>query len=311
MKSLCLFFGGLLLLFLSACHVDVAKPQQAESLIIASDFLKWDDTLLFQSFQKRTKARIFILELSADSIQSKLQKEGYNTAIDLILVKSFHDLIPIAKSKLNERIPKTNWVENALLQKYGNQKLQIAGLTLNPYVFELKQDSLPHPTSFNTLGHQDVWYATENNDFALDALLSILHFRTWEKDKNWFKQFKANQVFPSDSTKAIPLNTFADLKDLKPTSFYFANQHTKGVYYDLTAGAIVTQAKHYSLALTFMNYLLEPKMNQKLAKFTNTFPLNPFENSFELNQQKIKHYRLGPNRFDEESHWQDKKFKKE
>lgn len=262
-------FGLLLLmLLLASCGLETAHSDKSQKLVIASDFLYPKDSVLFKNFTKKRKIRICVEHLSADSIQKRLAKEGYNSTFDLVFVKSLIGVRALEKTKF-QRFSKSNLKENLdNLKAFHHREWLVLGL--DPYLFSFVPDTLEYPDTYKQLTQKYNW-ATPNID-ELDVLL--IHAKQQLKKgkkynyKVWRKGFFKNNlpfVAGNDSTLSrqfLVLKNSTFQKDSlfekarKKRELIYPNQNVGGGYADRVCAAIVFQAKDYANAnalLQFMN----------------------------------------------------------
>ena len=120
-------------LVLVACKIEEAKPEISRKLVLASDFLEAKDTVLFKRFSKKTGIRLKILNLNASQIAQKLKKEGYNSSIDLVFVKSLNSVKTLDKTKFQELDANFLREKTPSLKAFKNATWLVAGL--DPFVF--------------------------------------------------------------------------------------------------------------------------------------------------------------------------------
>jgi spermidine/putrescine-binding protein len=304
---------GLVLLFsFSACKIQEAKAPKKQNLIIASDFLKWNDTLLFRSFEKRFHCNVIIHTMKDDSLLKTLKKNRIENTIDIVLFNSFESIQPFAKAKLTQRLPEEQWKINRYFHDFGNQYYHSFGFGIDPYVFVFEHDSVNKTNSFKDLTYKYAWSWDEDESDELHSLIAELSHQIGGANKSkqktkWFRRFFKQASDSTVAANSLEIAKFSslDLKASKP--FVFPNQATKGAYFDLRSGFVVTQARHYELACQFINYLYEDKVNLRVNRKIQSISLASIQNkAFDWQGSKVKLYQYGPNKLIKErkfSHW--------
>lgn len=264
-KNYLFFF--ILTLLLASCGLETAHSDKSQKLVIASDFLYPKDSVLFKNFTKKRKIRICVEHLSADSIQKRLAKEGYNSTFDLVFVKSLKGVKALEKTNF-QRFSKSNLNENLDNLKAFHQREWLV-LGLDPYLFSFVPDTLEYPDTYKQLTQKYNW-ATPSID-ELDVLL-IYAKQQLKKGKKynykvWRKGFFKNNlpfVAGNDSTLSrqfLVLKNSTFQKDSlfekarKKRELIYPNQNAGGSYADRVCAAIVFQAKDYDNANAFLKYL--------------------------------------------------------
>ena len=159
-KFLLPLFLGLVLV---ACKIEEAKPEISKKLVLASDFLDAKDTVLFKRFSKKTGIRLKILNLNASQIAQKLKKEGFNSTIDLVFVKSLNSVKILDKTKFQKLDANFLREKTPSLKAFKNATWLVAGL--DPYVFSYIPDSTKTAKTYSDLTNNFswvIWSPTDN-----------------------------------------------------------------------------------------------------------------------------------------------------
>ena len=75
-------------LIFSGCYVENASSEKDKTLVIASDYLNEEDTLIFSDFAKKENVRIIIKHIDAATLIGEIQGNEYAHGIDLVMMKS-------------------------------------------------------------------------------------------------------------------------------------------------------------------------------------------------------------------------------
>jgi iron(III) transport system substrate-binding protein len=98
----CFPFFGLLLtgILLTACVAQDAKPDRRKRVTVYTDCVTGADSLLFKQFTKFEHIQVIIRVLDRDSILGRIQREGYDSYADLILLHGADQLNKASKMGL-------------------------------------------------------------------------------------------------------------------------------------------------------------------------------------------------------------------
>jgi hypothetical protein len=235
--------------FISSCKIETAGPDYQADLIIASNFLKEQDTLYYRGFEKKTGINIKIRSLSADSIQQILKSKGYNSKIDLVFLKSITDIKDFQVGFFHEF--QYNYAKNKLtfFKPIMNNKWLVAGI--DPYVFSYIKDSTERPTNYNQLTAGYLW-ATPNEE-NLDVFLAHVKYNLRKNKKFGFKQwnqkFKRNQVLYDNGTDSVASIQFLLSKESDIISDSRLSKQQKRILSYPNGGSTCPYADRYCIAL--------------------------------------------------------------
>lgn len=297
---------------LTACNLEKARPNKNQYLIIASDCLESKDASLFKTFKKLEGIKVCILHLSADSIQRKIKSEGINCEIDAVILTSVYDMNNLDKSNLLQVISNENFPAN-LAKKHISKTKTWAGIGVNPYVIFTKDDTLQKIKSYRNLLNKLTWYSdlkTESNWFPFYSfIVKKIDPKSKFNAKNWITQFennKQNSTTYSDSIGPckVYLTTYStyrkSITEKKPIykkgKLVFPNQHIGGNYYNMVCFGIVKQAPNFTNGIKFFNYISLKTVNNRLNNTLNNFPINFDESSIYAYQKnfRFKKYSASP-----------------
>lgn len=259
-----LLFLSILLLFFSACGIEEADSTTSKELIIVSDFLKANDTILFKQFSKANNIRIKIKFLHADSIKKIVQKDGFNSNFDLVFVKSLQsvkDLKSITFHHLSR-----NTIKETLFNFRPFQNNSWFAVGTDPYVFSAVPDTLEVPTSYRDLSQKFNYSSLNPSENAV--LLAHVKYLTKKNPSYyslWKKSFESNYVPFIAGRDSLPSKQFILLKwshylensilkkNKKRTINYLLNN--SALYADRKCIAVVLQAKNFKNACLFLSFL--------------------------------------------------------
>ena len=280
----------ILIFLVAACRVEEAKPSKKNKLIIASDFLKSADEILFNDFTKKNKFQIKIVFLSSDSIKKTLNRDRFNSNFDLVFVKSLQSVKelnavsfhPISKSNIKQSFTKFRAFRNKTWFSIG----------VDPFVFSFIPDTLAYPKTYSELGkeHKFSCLKTTNNK-VLFAHVKYLSKKTPKYYISWKKSFQKNLspfIVYSDSlpSKQFLLINWSELltnpifKKNSKRKIDFDINYPNGLFADRKCIAIVLEARNFKNALLFMNYLNDKSNNVRFYKKMGVIPFSKKLNSY-------------------------------
>jgi ABC-type Fe3+ transport system substrate-binding protein len=270
-----LFLGFVLV----ACKIEEAKPEISRKLVLASDFLEAKDTVLFKRFSKKTGVRLKILNLNASQIAQKLKKEGYNSSIDLVFVKSLNSVKILDKTKFQKL--DTNFLreKTASLKACKNATWLVAGL--DPFVFSYILDSTKTAKTYSALSTNFTWASPQSKD-EFSVLLAHRGSHS-KKDAKWIKGFIQNNVAFNSEKDSVQNSQFLVIKHSffiknkslsqnKKRVLFFPKEKKTACYADRWCFAVVDQAKNYESAKTFLVYYSKLSLSKNFKKQHGVFP---------------------------------------
>lgn len=277
------WISALFLIGLASCSIDSAQPIKSQALVIASDFLHEEDTVLFKSFIRKNDIRIIIRHLSPDQMISEIESKGYNSGIDLVFSQNTQTPIKLNKKGILQDLVE---IETDIKEqnKYISFKHNFVGIGLDPFVFKYTSDSLREVSSYLDLSKHPSYHTLSKSDiicFLSPIRKKMNRGNTFDWAKKWNEQstFRPENGSWNDSTGVVlckysQLETFSDSIWMRyPEGIYFPNENKSGVYYDLVSLSIVQQAEHFSDAQKFLEYCQNSGHNSTLNMKINRFPI--------------------------------------
>jgi len=275
-KFLLPLFLGLVLV---ACKIEEAKPEISKKLVLASDFLEAKDTVLFKRFSKKTGIRLKILNLNASQIAKKLKKEGYNSSIDLVFVKSLNSVKTLDKTKFQKLDANFLREKTPSLKSFKNATWLVAGL--DPYVFSYIPDSTKTAKTYSALSTNFTWASPQSKD-EFSVLLAHRGSHS-KKDAKWKKGFIQNNVAFNSENDSVQNRQFLVIKHSffiknkslsqnKKRVLLFPKEKKTACYADRWCFAVVDQAKNYESAKTFLVYYSKWSLSKNFKKQHGVFP---------------------------------------
>lgn len=221
--------------------------------------------------------------MRADSIQYRLKKDGFNTNIDLVFIKSLLGI----KSLENQAFQP---VQNAFSDGDLSELKQIRNnwflVGKDPFVISYLKDSLEKPSSYRELSSDYLW--TSPDLASLEVLKAHVRYQFQKKQgnnkqelKDWLRGLKDHRVNyqkGTDSTASTQLllltySTYSKNKLLvqtKKRKVIFPKQ----LYSDYFAMAVVPQAKNYAMTKLFLLFWNEKANSSKFLKHFGMTDLN-------------------------------------
>jgi hypothetical protein len=287
------------MVFLAGCSIEEANKGNKNELIIASDFLKSKDSILFRKFSKANNIRVKIRFISSDSIQKSLRKDGFNSDFDLVFVKSLlsvKDLKSIKFHHLSQNIIKESLTN---FQSFQNNSWFAIGL--DPYVFSYVPDTLGVPTSYKDLTKN--FNYTSLNPVENAVLLAHVKHLTKKNPSyysSWKKSFEGNYIPFNPRADSLPLKQFFLLKwsqylenpILKKNKKRIVNYtlNNSSLYADRKCIAVVLEAKNFNNACLFLRFL---NTKSKSAYFYEKMGIIPIKSKNEVYKyEKIRGMRI-------------------
>ncbi|NBP75058.1 MAG: hypothetical protein EBU61_03365, partial [Crocinitomicaceae bacterium] len=242
-------------------------------LVLASDFLEAKDTVLFKRFSKKTGIRLKILNLNASQIAQKLKKEGYNSSIDLVFVKSLNSVKILDKTKFQELDANFLREKTPSLKAFKNATWLVAGL--DPFVFSYIPDTTKTAKNYSDLSTNFTWASPQSSE-QFSVLLAHRGSHS-KKDAKWKKGFIQNNVTFNSENDSLQNRQFLVIKH----SFFTKNKELSKqrevffpdkTYADRWCFAVVDQAINYGNVEAFLMYYSSLSESTYFIKKTGVFP---------------------------------------
>lgn len=306
----------ILLVGISSCKVDKARPFKKQYLIIASDCLSIKDTILFRSFKTLNGIRIRILPMTADSLRKRLHSEKLNTEIDAVILASPYDMVHLEKSDFIQHLSEDKIPDN-LPTKFISRSRKWIGLGCDPYVIVSVQDTLKKVKTYKNLAESTKWCTNlaSNSEWYpfYSAIVNRINSTSKYNALDWIRNFNDNKLAvlqENDSTSAcsILLTSYSKFRksptvlnsQFKKGKLIFPNQRTGGSYYSMPTFAVIKQARNFSNAVKFLDYLTIETVNKRLNFNWLIFPIiSSKESSFSYQNTRFKKYSISPVRLTE------------
>ena len=143
-----ILFICLSVLQLNSCSIEEARNKKNRKLVVLSDYLEPQDSIIFKSFKRQQDIDIEIIHLSTDKMIGLTRNKKYTADADIIMVKSMYDVHRLSQQSILQQIVFTDELSDKQ-RKYFSTKLNYIcmthcalGLTAPPNRYCLKYISL-------------------------------------------------------------------------------------------------------------------------------------------------------------------------
>jgi len=266
------------ILLLSSCYIKSAKAPALKKLVIASDFLTEEDTVLFANFTQKHGVKLEIRPMTTDAIIGLMRNTDYNSGLDLILSESSHSAFRLSNEGLLQKIDKGD-MEFDFEHDFVSDKYSFTALGIDPFVIHYASDSI-----VNARTYQDLFKTPHYRSLNRDDILAFLSPLRREKNQveayNWVEDWYevSQEVSSSDSLNdslhaTLIRYSHLDENQLEEGTTFFPNGLRKGSYYAISTMAIVKQAENYVTARLFIQHYSKPGNNSIINAKLGTFPL--------------------------------------
>ena len=297
-------FAFVLIVLISACTIEKARPTKKQDLIIASDCLTKKDEKLFRNFEKANRINIHIVSISSDSLRKLLKKEALATEIDCVIASSVFDMAELSRSKFLH--PNSVIEANTkIAKKYISKDSDYLGFGFDPYIFLAQNDSVTNWRNYSDLTLTLPFTTDLTTKSDLLPFYSIVTAKLGKSKPKllytWCDNFRKNTInATNDSLKLNETKVIftlyshfeknkLDKKHLKKLNLIFPNQGKGGTYYNMPCFGIIKQARNYNNAQLFLRYLLLDNVNKPLNNRLKMFPIIlEKQSSYPYQQQRYK-----------------------
>ena len=276
----------ILISLLSSCKVDKVPSSESVHLTIASDYLEASDTTLFTLCSDSLNITIEILKMSADQLIGETRNKGFNTGIDIVMMKSVFDVNRLRR--LNVFHP----LENTQLRNVWYDH-NVIPLALDHFLLVDKShstsnamDTISDPLTYQVLTNEELAvYLSFNFDYIDPILISASVNKAKESyTKNLRDLWQCN--------KLILLKSDYDMlsKDSLFRQFNWEKPITTSSYNALTVG-ILNQSPNYNKTLDFVNLMRGENFLNLLTHRVKLFEISSYSDSLQLNlKDRIQYF---------------------
>ncbi len=252
-----------LLLIVSSCTIQKAKPNIKQSIIIASDCLYLKDTLLFRQFIKNSNIKVYIQHLPVESIIQKIEDENQNTHFDMVLLKSVSDIYFLEKKQFLQPLPITVIPIKLLAKFYSKSNKWL------PFGI-FRSDSLTTIDSCTPLFKKENWQFCFKKSFGSFQEINRKEIQSSSaKYKKPGRSAQKNDSSSLDKTVILSIDTSAQ-KENHQTNSFGGNGLKIEPTYDMSCLGVVKQARNYANSLQLIKAIFTIPLNKELNKRLKT-----------------------------------------
>lgn len=287
-----------------------ASSSKNKTLIIASDYLNEEDTLMFSDFAKKENVRIIIKHIDASSLIGETQGNQYAHGIDLVMMKSLYNVYNLSRTDLFHPINhiKEEFGELGELDRFMSTEYNYIGIGIDPYVCVSNPDTNVIIRTYNDLKHTR-FITSLAEDELIPMLAPLMSSFNKVKAYEWVESVFKNKLplkdLDSNSAQSTPvlLTTFENYSSnfkgdsllSKYTNLSFQNSSSSGTFYNMRTVCIIRQAQHFVAATSFLNYYLLPQNNRRLNGKLNTMSVTNTDRDillYQVNSDELMQYYL-------------------
>lgn len=299
-RYLFLFLG----IVLYSCEIESAKPKKNKILVIASDYLKPSDSLLFQNFSNAKGIKVRIIHATPSKTIGKFRNEKFNTGIDLFMMKSMTSVLSFHKKEILHPLKKDiHFGEKDA--DYSSEKYDYVGFGYDPFIVASPKSNPNIIRMYNDLTRHK--FSTDlTNDELIPMFAPILEKMKRVDANKWVQKFfnssKKDSIFSDSIIRTLPVLTNysafynpTNKSQFKEKVCVFPNTKSTGTFYNLRTFAIAMQAENFDEATVFIHYFSEKNANRILNEKLNTIGINSKNDEFRkyyFNSEEMMSYYL-------------------
>jgi iron(III) transport system substrate-binding protein len=297
-----IFLSFLLIGFLSACSSPDLENNTPKKIVVYTDHLGSNDSLIFNDFYKNTKIKVYVRVHSSEEILKIISEEKYDSYADLIILHGANKLISAANQNLFRSFTDDETKSNITKNYLSAHKKWIA-LSKTPLVIAYDKRILKEDTLSN---YSDLLFPSWKNKIALqghgNSTLAVLESSLSQMEAKILHDFKTKltrqstlkregddltQIKRIQSGQAalavvelssmekrwLEKDTLA--KQLKnQVGVIFPSQTKKGSFYNITGAGIYRYARNPGNAQKLLEYLTLKGPQYFFAAGRWEFPVN-------------------------------------
>ena len=294
-------------LIISGCYVENASSSKNKVLVIASDYLNEEDTLMFSDFSKKESTRIIIKHIDVSSLVGEIQGNQYAHGIDLVMIKSLYNVYNLSRTGLFHSISHVK-EEFEELSQFMSTDYKYIGVGIDPYICISNPDTNIVIRTYNDLKHTQ-FVSTLTEDELIPMLAPLMSKFNKVKSYEWVESVFKNELslegLDSNNVQSAPvlLTTFENyLRNFKGdstlstyTNLSFPNSSSSGTFYNMRTACIIGQAQHFAAATSFLNFYLLPQNNRRLNGKLKTMSVTNTDRDillYQVNSEELMQYYL-------------------
>ena len=253
------------ILLCCSCTIESASQKSAKTITIATDYLNYEDTILFESFTRKTGIAVELKIMTADELLSFSQKAGFNSDIDVVMMASMYDVHQLNNSHQLQLIPETLF-KDSLRFVHSSKDRNFITFGLEPYVIQKQSDTISNLNMYEDLITSYSVHSLSRKE--LIPFLSGFYFSEKRVDGNQkIIEFIQNVRYSKGVDTmhySLRLNSsFVDTSDIVNDRPFITPSAT---FYNLRTFGILNQSNDYQLAIHFVKYFTEKSNNKRLCK---------------------------------------------
>lgn len=266
-------FSFIVVLFvISSCMIEEVKKPESRVLVIGSDYLKIEDSILFQNFTESTGIEVFILSKPGKDLYNQIKQDPNNCGIDLLMLASETQLHKFSNANFLQKLNPEDSLELGI-PKFTSYKYDYVGFGLDPFVVAVNKESKIIRT-YNDLTHNQFINDLSKNE-AICLLAPVSRKIPKGKAQEWVESYYAQAVDKKTINDSIrekhPVLTMRSVLldhqlDSKKDFTQILKSGNAGSFYSLKTFAIVKQAENYVEAKRFISYFSKPLKNSYIAE---------------------------------------------
>ena len=301
-KPVIAFLSFLTLLFLSGCISPDLETSSIKKVIVYTDHVGSEDSLIFNHFYKKEKIKVYVRLFSSEESLEIIQNEKFDSYADLIILHGSNQLSKAANLKLFRSFSDEKLKTNISSNYISNQKNWIA-LSKTPLVVAYDKRILKEDTISN---YSDLLFPNWKNKIALQSLdnstLVVLENSLSQMEAKILHDFKSKLIKQSILTKTgndlmqikriqtnqaqVAIVELASMEKRKlekdslatklknQVGVIFPSQTKKGSFYNVTGGGIYRYARNPENAQKLLEYLTKKGPQYFFASGRFEFPVN-------------------------------------
>jgi len=302
LKTIELWILFIFFLVISSCTIESAEEPAEKKLFIASDYLHEKDSILFIDFERKMNIDVHIIPIQTEELISRLEQQGLNSGIDVIMVKSLYHLHKLNKHNLLHPIYFEKQLDHQV-SAYSSWKFHYVALGVDPFILAHNPHYSKRFNNYEDLMRFKFVTALGNSE-TVPFLSSALRKENKVNGNIWIKTFCSNSIDINSTTDSllmqeVILTTYSDFKKnnftdnrFKNKSSFFPNSNGKGTLFNVRSISIVNQAQNYVNAKEFIFFYSKPKRNIELNKEFRT--MSVFSNQIECTYYTVSPEKLVP-----------------
>ena len=269
--------------WLGGCYVESAKPMEDKQLVIVSDYLNAEDTLLFENFKEKHNVDVIIRSMTANELIGYMRNARHNSGLDIIMMKSLYDVLHLQKQDVLHQFGANEKMFN-LDTSFISTNYNFAGIGFDPFMTYRAIDTALVIKNVKELAQVEHYSSlSEKSKIVLFSELrrkvGRATFYSW--GKNWVPKGHDIELGKVDSltNPGLPvvglysnLQSIDSLTQNKVISSFLYDDEERNPY-NLRTICIINQSEHYTLARKFITFYRNPGHNDDLSLKLQIIPL--------------------------------------